>query len=170
LEDLLSGPAQPRQDGSTPPAVVLHPAHLSFEGHFPRKMDLLAGSGAVVRVRPRGGVGCKQRAVTARCDGKVRVRSMDAHAYVLSPAGMEELCSLRYAGDQVDVQFHYRCEHAYALHPMVAVQTPGHSATEGVERAADWNDDKLERERSLYEGCVRRRALALAMQHTAGLL
>jgi hypothetical protein len=30
----------------------------------------------------------------------VRVRSMDGHAYVLSPAGMHALCALSYAGDQ----------------------------------------------------------------------
>ena len=46
---------------------------------------------------------------------------------------------LDYAGDQVDVAYHYRCEEAFALYPMVAVQRPGASDTEGIERADDWN-------------------------------
>ena len=73
-----------------------------FLGHFPRKMELLDSWPDVVRVR-----------------------SMDGHAYVLSPAGARELCSLTYAGEQVDVHFHYQCTAAYALYPMVAVQAPG---------------------------------------------
>ena len=32
-----------------------------------------------------------------------------------------------------------------------------------MQRADDWNDDKLRRERELYEGCVRRKALAQAL-------
>ena len=111
-----------------------------FLGHFPRKMELLGDSADVVRVN-----------------------SMDAHAYVLSAAGMAELCSLTYAGEQVDVHFHYRCEEAFALYPMVAVQRPGASDTEGIERADDWNEDKFKREADLYDGCVRRKALAVAM-------
>jgi hypothetical protein len=110
-----------------------------FLGHFPRKMELTE--------RPH----------------IVRVKSMDAHAYVISDAGMRELCALSYRGDQVDVHFHYGCEHAYALYPMVAVQSPGPSDTEGVERAGDWNVDKLAREQALYEGCARRKALAMAL-------
>ena len=70
---------------------------------------------------------------------------------------------LSYEGEQVDVHFHYRCEAAYALYPMVAVQSAGESDTEGLRRADDWNDDKLRRERELYEGCVRRKALAQAL-------
>ena len=93
----------------------------------------------------------------------VRVRSMDGHAYILSAAGMAEMCALSYAGDQIDVHFHYQSEAAYAIYPMVAVQTPGHSETEHLQRAENWNDDKLARERSLYDGCVRRKALAQAM-------
>ena len=100
----------------------------------------------------------------------VRVRSMDGHAYVLSPAGMQALCALIYAGDQVDVHFHYRSETAYALYPMVAVQTPGPSDTEGLERAEDWNDAKLKRERDLYDGAVRRKALAAALALNAAVL
>ena len=42
-------------------------------------------------------------------------------------------------------------------------QAPGASDTEGVQRAHDWNDDKLRRERELYEGCVSRKALARAL-------
>ena len=107
--------------------------------------------------------------LTAHAD-IVRVRSMDAHAYVLSPEGAEALCGLSYAGDQVDVHFHYRCARAYALYPMVAVQAPGASDTELLQRADDWNDDKLRRERELYEGCVGRKALAAAMgQNPAAL-
>ena len=118
------------------------PWSIFFLGHFPRKMELIDGWPEIVRVR-----------------------SMDGHAYVLSPVGARELCALSYAGDQVDVHFHHRCEHAYALYPMVAVQAPGASDTEGLERADDWNDDKLRRERELYEGCVRRKALARALGH-----
>jgi len=94
---------------------------------------------------------------------------MDAHAYVLSPAGMKELCALRYAGDQVDVQFHYRCEHAYALHPMVAVQTPGHSATEGVERAADWNDHKPRNRKHFRRSGTHTLVLQPALERRRGL-
>jgi hypothetical protein len=110
-----------------------------FLGHFPRKMEL-----------------------TEQPD-VVRVRSMDGHAYVLSAAGMAELRALEYAGDQVDVHYHYQSEHAYALYPMVAVQTPGPSDTEGLARPEDWNAGKLERERALYDGCVRRKAVAMAL-------
>ena len=110
-----------------------------FLGHFPKKMELT--------MRPE----------------IVKVRSMDGHAYVLSPAGARELCGLSYSGDQVDVSFHYQCAAAYALYPMVAVQTPGPSDTEGYERAEDWNNDKLDRERDLYQGCVSRKALATAL-------
>ena len=113
-----------------------------FLGHFPRKMELLDDWPDIVRVR-----------------------SMDGHAYILSPAGARELCGLEYAGDQVDVHFHYRCEAAYALYPMVAVQAPGASDTEGLQRAEDWNDDKLRRERDLYQGAVSRKALARALGH-----
>ena len=118
-----------------------------FLGHFPRKMELLDGWADIVRVQ-----------------------SMDGHAYVLSPAGARELCALEYAGDQVDVHFHYRCPSAYALYPMVAVQAPGASDTEGVDRAHDWNDDKLRRERELYEGCVSRKALARALGQSTDAL
>ena len=65
---------------------------------------------------------------------------------------------------QVDVQFHYSREDAYALYPMVAVQTPGPSDTEGLQRPADWNDAKLKREKDLYDGCVRRKAMVQAME------
>ena len=110
-----------------------------FLGHFPRKMEC-----------------------TAQPD-VVRVRSMDAHCYLLSADGMRALSALEYRGDQVDVHFHYACEHAYALYPMAALQRASFSDTEGVQRADDWNDDKLRRERELYEGCVRRKALAQAL-------
>lgn len=110
-----------------------------FLGHFPKKIELTS--------RPE----------------IVRVRSMDGHAYVLSRAGARGLCALSYAGEQVDVHFHYRCDAAYALYPMVAVQTPGASDTEGLQRAEDWNQDKLDRERDLYQGCVSRKALAAAV-------
>jgi hypothetical protein len=117
-----------------------------FLGHFPRKMELTGQPDAV------------------------KVRSMDGQAYFLSRAGMEALCELEYAGEQVDVHFHYRCERAYALYPMVAVQAAGHSDTEaGLERAPDWNDDKLTRERELYEGCVKRKAVAAAVAMMGGL-
>ena len=122
------------------------PWSIFFLGHFPRKMELTSSPDVV------------------------RVRSMDGHAYVLSPAGMQALCALSYAGDQVDVHFHYRSETAYALYPMVAVQTPGPSDTEGLERADDWNDAKLERERDLYDGAVRRKALAAALALNAAVL
>ena len=117
-----------------------------FFGHFPRKMEL-----------------------TERPD-IVRVRSMDGHAYAVSPAGASALCALKYKGDQVDVAFHYRCERAYALYPMVAVQTPGPSDTEGLLRAEDWNDDKLARERDLYQGCVSRKVLASALGQSVDAL
>jgi GR25 family glycosyltransferase involved in LPS biosynthesis len=123
------------------------PWSVFFLGHFPRKMELVDGWSDVVRVR-----------------------SMDGHAYVLTPAGARELCSLAYAGDQVDVHFHYRCERAFALYPMVAVQAAGASDTEGTQRADDWNDDKLRRERELYEGCVKREALARALGRNAAEL
>lgn len=113
---------------------------LLFLGHFPRKMDLVDGWSDIVRV----------------C-------SMDGHAYALSPAGALALCALEYEGEQVDVHFHYRCKDAYALYPMVAVQSAGESDTEGLTRAENWNDDKLRRERELYEGCVKRAALAKAL-------
>ncbi len=118
-----------------------------FLGHFPRKLELLEGWSDIVRVR-----------------------SMDGHAYVLSPAGARELCSLQYAGDQVDVHFHYRCAAAYALYPMVAIQSPGESDTEHLQRAEDWNDDKLRRERELYEGAVSRKALARALGQSTDAL
>ena len=89
----------------------------------------------------------------------VRVRSMDAHCYLLSADGMRALSALEYRGDQVDVHFHYACEHAYALYPMAALQRASFSDTEGVQRADDWNDDKLARERELYRGCVGRAML-----------
>jgi SAM-dependent methyltransferase len=117
-----------------------------FLGHFPKKMEL-----------------------TERPD-IVRVRSMDAHAYVLSPAGAEALCKLTYKGEQVDVHFHYENAFAYALYPMVAVQTPGESDTEGLRRADDWNEDKLARERELYQNCVSRMALARAMGQSTDAL
>ena len=53
---------------------------------------------------------------------------------------------------------------------MVAVQTPGPSDTEGLERAEDWNDAKLKRERDLYDGAVRRKALAAALALNAAVL
>ena len=53
------------------------PWEIFFLGHFPRKMELTA-----------------QRDV-------VKVRSMDGHAYLLSPEGMRRLCGLEYRGDQV---------------------------------------------------------------------
>ena len=53
------------------------PWELFFLGHFPRKMELTSQSDVV------------------------KVRSMDGHAYVLSPAGMRSLCALEYRGDQV---------------------------------------------------------------------
>ena len=53
------------------------PWEVFFLGHFPRKMELTS-----------------QRDV-------VKVRSMDGHAYVLSPEGMRHLCALEYRGDQV---------------------------------------------------------------------
>ena len=108
---------------------------LFFLGHFPRSMEL-----------------------TEQPD-IVRVRSMDAHAYVLSTAGARELLDLGYRGDQVDVHYHYQSASAYALYPMVAVQRASFSDTEGVERPQDWNVDKLAREAALYEGCVRRKLL-----------
>ena len=89
----------------------------------------------------------------------VRVRSMDAHCYLLSADGMRALSALEYRGDQVDVHFHYACEHAYALYPMAALQRASFSDTEGVQRADDWNDDKLARERELYRGAVGRQML-----------
>ncbi len=52
------------------------PWEIFFLGHFPRKMELTA-----------------QRDV-------VKVRSMDGHAYLLSPEGMRRLCGLEYRGDQ----------------------------------------------------------------------
>lgn len=52
------------------------PWEIFFLGHFPRKMELTA-----------------QRDV-------VKVRSMDGHAYLLSPEGMRHLCGLEYRGDQ----------------------------------------------------------------------
>ena len=107
-----------------------------FLGHFPRKMELLDSWPDIVRVR-----------------------SMDGHAYVISLAGARELCSLAYSGDQVDVHFHYHCEDAYALYPMVAVQAPGQSDTEHLVRADDWNDDKLRREHELYQSAVCRKML-----------
>ena len=106
-----------------------------FLGHFPRKMEC-----------------------TAQPD-VVRVRSMDAHCYLLSADGMRALSALEYRGDQVDVHFHYACEHAYALYPMAALQRASFSDTEGVQRADDWNDDKLARERELYRGAVGRQML-----------
>ena len=89
----------------------------------------------------------------------VRVRSIDAHCYHLSADGMRALSALEYRGDQVDVHFHYACEHAYALYPMAALQRASFSDTEGVQRADDWNDDKLARERELYRGAVGRQML-----------
>jgi len=115
-----------------------------FLGHFPQKME-----------------------PTLQPD-VVRVRSMDGHAYILSERGMRALASLEYRGDQVDVHYHYACEHAYALYPMVAVQAALFSDTERVQRADDWNDDKLRRESTLYEGCVRRQMLLAAMSAGAG--
>ena len=61
---------------------------------------------------------------------------------------------------QVDVHYHYEVSRAYALYPMVALQRATFSDTEALERAADWNDDKLARERDLYQGCVGRKLLA----------
>ena len=63
---------------------------------------------------------------------------------------------------QVDVHYHYGCASAFALYPMVALQRATFSDTEAVDRAADWNDDKLARERDLYQGCVGRKLGALA--------
>ena len=110
-----------------------------FLGHFPRRMVLTSAPDIV------------------------QVRSMDAHAYVLSSNGMRDLCSQKYAGEQVDAQYHYGCAAAFALYPMVALQTPGPSDTEGLRRADDWNDDKLRREQELYKGCVERKALSHAL-------
>ena len=104
-----------------------------FLGHFPRSMEL-----------------------TEQPD-VVRVRSMDAHAYILSAAGARELCALEYRGDQVDVHYHYQSASAYALYPMVAVQRATFSDTEAIDRPEDWNIDKLAREESLYQGCVGRK-------------
>ena len=41
---------------------------------------------------------------------------------------------------------------------------------EGLVRADDWNDDKLRRERELYEGCVQRMALARALGQSTDAL
>mmetsp|Transcript_6986 Transcript_6986/g.21438 ORF Transcript_6986/g.21438 Transcript_6986/m.21438 type:complete len:244 (-) Transcript_6986:104-835(-) len=92
----------------------------------------------------------------------VHVRSMDAHAYFLSVSGMTGLAGVQYSGEQIDVHFHYRNCRAFALYPMAAVQRAGFSDTEREMRPSDWNQDKLERERRLYDGCVRRSALARA--------
>lgn len=106
---------------------------LFFLGHFPSRVELT----------PQHDV--------------LKVRSMDAHAYLLSAAGARRLCELEYRGEQVDVHFHYRSTEAYALYPMVAVQRASFSDTEGVERPSDWNEDKLAREANLYRGCVGRK-------------
>ena len=111
-----------------------------FLGHFPRKLELLETWTDVVRVR-----------------------SMDGHAYVLTPQGMRALGALAYRGDQVDVHYHYCCAQAFALYPMVALQRASFSDTEAVERAADWNDDKLAREQQLYKGAVGRQLLGAAL-------
>lgn len=67
------------------------PWELFFLGHFPRKMELTAQSDVV------------------------RVRSMDGHAYILSPEGMRRLCGLEYRGDQARAatshHTHARCDH-----------------------------------------------------------
>ncbi len=136
---LRAAPAGGAGDGAHATATGEAAWSVFFLGHFPRRMELTA------------------------VPDVVRVRSMDAHAYVLSRAGMASLAALEYAGDQVDVHFHYQCRDAYALYPMVAVQAAGHSDTEAIERAADWNDDKLRREHELYQGCVKRKALAAAL-------
>lgn len=109
-----------------------HDWDILFLGHFPRKMEL-----------------------TAEPD-IVRAHSMDAHAYVLSAQAALELCRLEYRGDQVDVHFHYQSARAYALYPMVAVQRATFSDTERLQRADDWNGDKLAREEALYRGCIAR--------------
>jgi hypothetical protein len=92
----------------------------------------------------------------------MKVQSMDAHAYFLTADGMAALAALQYSGDQIDVHFHYRNRRAYALYPMAAVQREGFSDTERHARPEGWCDGKLERERRLYEGCVRRAAMARA--------
>jgi hypothetical protein len=115
------------------------PWELFFLGHFPRKMELTS-----------------QRDV-------VKVRSMDGHAYVLTAQGMRALGALAYRGDQVDVHYHYCCAQAFALYPMVALQRASFSDTEAVERAADWNGDKLAREQQLYKGAVGRQLLGAAL-------
>ena len=46
---------------------------------------------------------------------------------------------------------------------MLAVQRPSYSDTEDLMRTDGWNDDKLERERMLYEGCVRRKMVEHAL-------
>eukprot|EP00962_Isochrysis_galbana_P028769 scaffold9123_cov121-Isochrysis_galbana.AAC.3 len=86
----------------------------------------------------------------------MKVQSMDAHAYFLTADGMAALAALQYTGDQVDVHFHYRSRRAFALYPMAVVQRMGYSDTELQARPDGWCDVKLERERRLYEGCVRR--------------
>ena len=59
----------------------------------------------------------------------------------------------------MDVHYHYNCPLAFALYPMVALQRASFSDTEEVERAVDWNDDKLAREQDLYKGAVGRQVL-----------
>jgi hypothetical protein len=92
----------------------------------------------------------------------MKVQSMDAHAYFLTSDGMATLAALHYRNRQVDVHFHYRNRRAFALYPMAAVQRMGFSDTEQQARPGGWCDVKLERERRLYEGCVRRAAIARA--------
>ena len=69
---------------------------------------------------------------------------------------------------QVDVHFHHECTKAFALYPMVAVQAALYSDTEEVQREGNWNDDKLSRERDLYDGCVRRKTVEAAMKLSSG--
>ena len=45
----------------------------------------------------------------------------------------------------------------------VAQSVHARAAREWLQRADDWNDDKLRRERELYEGAVSRKALARAL-------
>ena len=52
---------------------------------------------------------------------------------------------------------------------MVAVQTPGHSATEGVERAADWNDHKPRNRKHFRRSGTRILVLQPALERRRGL-
>lgn len=99
----------------------------------------------------------------------VRVRSLEAHAYVLSRAGMHALDALEYDGRQVDVHFHYGCEHAFAIYPMFAVQRPFWSDTERLVRT-DVRSSRRAREAELYDACVRRSTISRAEALLAGIV